>query len=109
MEVWKSTCQLMKSKDYENENKYEDMDQNLLLYSNGTAIFIDSLQNEKVNSTLSNWEILKKNEKEYFSFGHGNEKEGILGIVYPILQKDESVFKMKFDSILKNGDCILHT
>ncbi|MFT6747245.1 MAG: hypothetical protein ACJAZ2_001593 [Glaciecola sp.] len=106
-EVWKSSYQMMKSNDFESENHFEELTQYLILYSNGDAKLIDSLHNGISNSTLTNWEIIDREGVEHFSFGHGKESEGVLGVVLPITKKDENEFKMKFDSIAE-GEQTLH-
>ncbi|MCE7992512.1 MAG: hypothetical protein HEP71_11045 [Roseivirga sp.] len=103
VEIWKSDLIVMKTPGNEFTDSFTDHDQYLYLYDNGKARLVDSLKNGTVSVSESAWEIKEFKGKTVFSFGHGREDEGIMGIIYPIVIKNEVDFKMLFDSTSLKG------
>ncbi len=97
-EVWKSEFIRIKSTRNDFIDSLKDHSQYLHLYESGKAILIDSLNDGVVRKSNTTWEIREKNQKSVFLFGYGQESKGILGIAYPIVLKNETDFKMSFDS-----------
>lgn len=99
IEVWKTELIQMKSETIDMIDSLTDRSQYLYLYENRKALLIDSLANGTVGKTETTWEIHQRNGKEIFLLGYGQESEGIQGIAYPIVVKNENEFKMAFDSL----------
>ncbi len=98
-EVWKTELIKMNSKTTNLTDSLKDHSQFLYLYPNGKAKLIDSLNDGRVAQSETTWEIRIKDGKKIFLFGYGRESEGIFGVAYPILTKNETSFKMAFDSL----------
>lgn len=99
VEIWRTDLKVMKSETNEFTDKMEEHSQYLYLYSNGEAQIIDSLQNGTIRESETKWEIRKKNGKDIFLLGFGKESQGIMGVAFPIIFKNETDFKMAFDSL----------
>lgn len=99
VEVWKSEFIRIKSSKKDYIDNLKTHTQYLLLYANGNANLIDSLENGTVLQSKTNWEIRKRNGRNVFLFGYGEESKGILGVAYPIRTKNETDFKMLFDTL----------
>ena len=97
-EVWRTDLIVMNSETNEFTDRMQGHSQYLYLYSNGKAQIVDSLQNGTVRESETTWEIRIKNGKDIFLFGFGKESQGIMGVAYPIITKNETDFKMAFDS-----------
>lgn len=98
-ELWETQLIKMKSAKAEMVDSLTDYSQYLYLYSNGNAKLIDSLSDGTVRQSETKWKIQDKNGKEVFLFGYGNESQGVLGVAYQIIIKNQFDFKMKFDSL----------
>lgn len=97
-EVWKSELIKMTSETSTLTDSLKNHSQFLYLYSNGKAELVDSLNDGTVRQSETTWEIRNQDGKKIFMFGYGRESEGILGVSYPIVTKNETHFKMAFES-----------
>ena len=98
-EVWRTELIKVNSTTTNLTDSLNDHSQFLYLYPDGKAELIDSLNDGSVRQSETTWEIRNKDGKKVFLFGYGRESEGILGVAYPILTKNETYFKMAFDSL----------
>lgn len=99
VEVWETELIVMNCENRTFTDSLNDHSQYLYLYPTGKAELIDSLTNGQVRQSESSWEIRKQNGRDIFLFGYGKESQGILGVAYPIIIKNETIFKMAFDSL----------
>ena len=99
VEIWETELISMKSKTVNFNDNFADHSQYLYLYQSGKAVIIDSLKDGIARKSESKWEIQTRNARNIFLFGFGKESQGIVGVAYPIHIKNETEFKMLFDSL----------
>ena len=99
LEVWRTDLIVMNSETSEYTDRMEEHYQYLYLHSNGKAEIVDSLKDGTVSQSETTWEIRNSDGKDVFLFGFGKESQGVLGVAYPIIIKNETDFKMAFDSM----------
>lgn len=99
VEVWRTDLVVMNSETSKFTDQMDEHSQYLYLHANGEARIVDSLKNGAVNQSETTWEIRNRDEQDIFLFGFGEESQGIKGVAYPIIVKNETDFQMAFDSI----------
>ena len=108
MEVWQSTYQLIVSDNDSTERHFQNDAQYLILHSSGEATLVDSDSSDTPGITLAKWKIMSKESASVFSLDPINTSEGLKGITYPIVVKNDTDFRMKFDSTSSTGHREMH-
>ncbi|MFZ6051082.1 hypothetical protein [Halocola ammonii] len=99
VQVWRTELIKMNADTIYLTDSLVDRSQYLYLYNQGKAKLVDSFPDGKVLESETTWEIRNVKGKDVFLFGYGKESHGILGVAYPITTKNETDFKMAFDSL----------